>query len=561
MMRQAYLLSFISRSNIMKTLLLYMFRLSMLTAGSTLLSAQVKIGENATSVHPSAVLELEKSNQGLLITRVALADALDQTTIAAPANSLLIYNTSTSGTGSDAVGPGFYYWDESGSRWKGLLTSSGPTGDVWIDAQQNLLSIHTANQSLTGTQNIALGSGAFGDPLDPSNHVIAIGTGACNSELTVGDAYVVAIGVNTAHANAGKYLNAFGLEAAMTNTGDRVNAIGTYAAYANTGSDVNAFGLDAAYNNIQSHINAFGNGAATHNTGFEINAFGLNACNTNTGLVVNAMGLEAAAYNAGNDVNAFGVRAAMHNQAGGHNLNAMGIEAAQNNTGGSLNAFGEGAGRNNAGSLVNAFGGTAGENNTGWSANMLGNQAGQFNTGAELNAMGAMAAQYNTHASVNAFGLTAAQYNQNADVNAMGWRAAQYNTGFQVNALGAQAARFNSGDHTIGIGQFAVYGDSLVIEGQGNIGIGYSAASNSGPGSFNICIGHDADIPDSTASHQINLGNQIIRESDGMVRIRDFIRLTPMDSPPATIEEGVIYYDANAHMAYVRTDTGWMPLW
>jgi hypothetical protein len=192
---------------------------------------------------------------------------------------------------------------------------------------------------------------------------------------------------------------------------------------------------------------------------------------------------------------------------------------------------------------------------------MFGNQSGQFNTGAELNAMGAMSAQYNTHASVNAFGLTAAQFNQNADVNALGWRAAQYNTGFQVNAFGSHAGRFNNGDHTIAIGQYAVMGDSLAYEGHGNIGIGYSAASNVNGGAYNICIGYDADIPDSTASNQINLGNSIIREADGLIRLKDFIQLTPMSSPPASSEEGVMYYNANDHKVYVRIDTGWQALW
>lgn len=525
------------------------------------LQAQVKIGNNASSIDPSAVLELEKTNQGLLIPRIALTGATDNTTIENPANSLLIYNTANNGSGGDVVGPGFYFWDSDANRWKGLLTSAGPAGDVWIDANNNILSNTSANQSLSGSSNVVLGNQAFGDPVNPSNYIIAIGSGACKEETTSGDAYTVAIGLNTAYNNSGIHLNAVGLESAMNNTGENVNAIGTYAAYANIGSHVNAFGADAAYSNQENHINAFGNSAATNNSGFEINALGPNSCNTNIGDVVNAMGLESAEYNLGNDLNAFGVRAAQHNGEEGDNINAMGIEAAQNNLGGSLNAFGEGAGRNNTGSLVNALGSAAGENNSAWSVNMMGIQAGQFNSGSELNAMGAMAAQYNTHSGVNAFGLMSAQFNKNAEVNALGFQAAQYNSGFDVNAFGPSAARFNNGDHTIAIGQAAVMGDSLNNEGGGNIGIGWSAASNVGAGANNICIGFNADIPDSTASNQINLGNTIIRERDGMIRLKDFIQLTPLTAPPATEEEGIIYYDANAHMLYVRTDTKWQPLW
>lgn len=525
------------------------------------ISGQVKIGNNAEVLDPSAVLELEKTDRGLLIPRISLSGPGDISTITHPANSLLIYNIATAGVGDDLVLPGFYYWSSESGRWMSLVAASRPITDVWIDPNQNILSRHSANQSLTGADNIILGYEAFSDLHNPSTNVIAIGSGACHSDTTIGDAYVIAIGKNTARNNGGPHLNAIGLEAAMNNSGEFVNAAGTYAAYNNSGSNINAFGNDAAYANTQSAVNAFGNAAARNNTGFEINALGPNSCFANTGQVVNAIGLESAYSNAGNDVNAFGVRAAQHNGEDGDNVNAMGIEAGQNNTGGAVNFLGEGAGRNNQGSLVNALGGAAGENNTGWSSNLLGNQAGQFNTGAELNAMGAMAAQHNTHAGVNAFGLSSAQYNHNAEVNALGFQAAQYNTGFGVNALGVVAGRFNDGDHAIAIGQSALYGDSLVMEGAGNIGIGFSAASNVGGGSLNICIGYDADIPDSTASHQINLGNNIIREADGMIRMKDFLKLTPLDTPPATSEEGTIYYDANDHMLYVRTDSGWQALW
>ena len=88
-------------------------KISCLLLGASIiteLSGQVKIGNNATSIDPSAVLELEKTNQGLLITRIALTGATDNSTISSPANSLLIYNTATAGSGGDAVAPVFYFW-------------------------------------------------------------------------------------------------------------------------------------------------------------------------------------------------------------------------------------------------------------------------------------------------------------------------------------------------------------------------------------------------------------------------------------------------------------------
>jgi hypothetical protein len=193
---------------------------------------------------------------------------------------------------------------------------------------------------------------------------------------------------------------------------------------------------------------------------------------------------------------------------------------------------------------VNALGGAAGENNTGWSVNVLGNQAGQYNEGSELNAMGAMSGQYNTAAAVNAFGRM----------------AGRYNTGYGTNALGDEAAKFNNGEHAIAIGNQALLGDTNVIEGGGNIGIGYHAADNVGTGQYNICIGHDTDIPNPSASNQINIGDNIIRYSNGVIKLNDLIQLEPLTSDPSSPEEGMIYYNDTDNRIKFYDGSAWRTL-
>ncbi|PWK19688.1 hypothetical protein LX78_01038 [Xanthomarina spongicola] len=73
-------------------------------------SAQVGIG--TTSPHASSVLEINSSNSGILIPRIALTSSTDVVTILAPEVSLLIYNTNTV---IDDITPGFYFWD--GNQW------------------------------------------------------------------------------------------------------------------------------------------------------------------------------------------------------------------------------------------------------------------------------------------------------------------------------------------------------------------------------------------------------------------------------------------------------------
>lgn len=95
----------------------------MLLVGATTIQAQVvkqKIGDNPTIISASTILEIESANKGVLLPRIALTAIDDATTIVAPANSLLIYNTATAGTAPNDVTPGFYYWNATATRWNKL---------------------------------------------------------------------------------------------------------------------------------------------------------------------------------------------------------------------------------------------------------------------------------------------------------------------------------------------------------------------------------------------------------------------------------------------------------
>lgn len=85
------------------------------------------IGINATGASPaaSAGLDVDFTNKGVLIPRVALTATNAAGPVAAPATSLLVYNTATAGAGATAVTPGYYYW--SGAAWVRFSTG----GDDW----------------------------------------------------------------------------------------------------------------------------------------------------------------------------------------------------------------------------------------------------------------------------------------------------------------------------------------------------------------------------------------------------------------------------------------------
>ncbi|WAC03190.1 hypothetical protein N7U66_06265 [Lacinutrix neustonica] len=107
----------------MKIQLLLLFITSAFIANS-----QVAIG--TTNIQNGAALQIESDSKGVLIPRVSLmAKNLEAPITPSPiATGLMVYNIATSGSDSNAVVPGFYYW--SGSLWVSLEETTG-SGDSW----------------------------------------------------------------------------------------------------------------------------------------------------------------------------------------------------------------------------------------------------------------------------------------------------------------------------------------------------------------------------------------------------------------------------------------------
>lgn len=88
------------------------------------------IGINATGAAPaaSAGLDVDFTNKGLLIPRVALTNVTTYApVVGAAVTGLLVYSTAAPTGG---IGVGYYYWDIAAARWQGFLTTTTP-GDAW----------------------------------------------------------------------------------------------------------------------------------------------------------------------------------------------------------------------------------------------------------------------------------------------------------------------------------------------------------------------------------------------------------------------------------------------
>ncbi len=138
-----------------------------LVLGFNTLTAQLKVGNNPTSINSKSNLEIEafngiksifvkdsgnvgigtlspninaqleinSNNKGLLLPRVALIATNNPAPLSAHVAGMVVYNTATSSTAGTAVSPGFYTND--GIKWNKMITSAGFIPFVVASASSN----------------------------------------------------------------------------------------------------------------------------------------------------------------------------------------------------------------------------------------------------------------------------------------------------------------------------------------------------------------------------------------------------------------------------------------
>lgn len=89
-------------------------------------SQNIGINSTGATPHNASILDLNTGNtftspngKGFLPPNVALTSRTDITTVTNPPVSLLVYNTTSAGTGTSAVSPGYYYFD--GTVWVAFI--------------------------------------------------------------------------------------------------------------------------------------------------------------------------------------------------------------------------------------------------------------------------------------------------------------------------------------------------------------------------------------------------------------------------------------------------------
>ncbi|MFY7884695.1 MAG: hypothetical protein ACOVOV_07630 [Dolichospermum sp.] len=82
-----------------------------------------RVGVGTVAPNANAQLELNSTNKGLLLPRVALSATNNAAPLAAHVTGMVVYNTATASSGNTAVTPGLYIND--GTKWAPMVTSVG----------------------------------------------------------------------------------------------------------------------------------------------------------------------------------------------------------------------------------------------------------------------------------------------------------------------------------------------------------------------------------------------------------------------------------------------------
>jgi trimeric autotransporter adhesin len=492
----------------MKTRLLLLSFFVMTLIAGTYAQQGVAININADPPDPSAMLDVQSTDKGVLVPRMTQTE---RNNIALPQTGLLIYQTDNT--------PGFYYnagtpatpnWQAisgQGGQW----TNSG--GNIYYNSGNVGIGLTNPGYQLHVHQMMKAEGGIFGD----GSSRVAVGYDFWGGETGLYDwnedkLIAGRLVAGTVYQYGGEPHSSEGLFIDNGNVGIGTN---TPAALLDVTGDALISGLTIGTgSNPETTNTALGSQALqTNSIGVRNTAAGATALRDNFGGSWNtATGYSALAQNIGGSNNtAIGNQAMALNETGNYNT-AVGSTALYFNKGRSRStAIGHEAMHFafNGSAAVDSYNTAVGFEALRGNANPV-NNSGQYNT-----ALGDQALRSNRNGSRNtATGRGALYTNTSGENNtATGQQALHLNTtGTHNYAGGSQALYSNtSGIANVAAGYRAGYG---VTEGDSNIFVGYRAGHGITTGNNNIVIGNNITAPLPAGDKQLVLGAQKLLYGD-----------------------------------------------
>jgi len=223
-----------------------------------------QVGINTTT--PNAMLDVQSTNNGVLIPRVQLTSTLDNTTIINPnagplVTSTLVYNMAPAGIAPNNVIAGFYYWNNTASRWIPIAATSGweldgntaitspavpaTYGTSTIGATENYIGTTDNNDVTIGTNNIermrvknTTGNIGIGTA-NPTEKVHVFTNSDTNKSSIYSEARQTSTGTdyeNIAIKGYGRAMPSWGFGNGVMGIGDRANSYFATGVYGHLGS-------------------------------------------------------------------------------------------------------------------------------------------------------------------------------------------------------------------------------------------------------------------------------------------------------------------------------------
>lgn len=301
---------------------------------SIFINAQVGIG----TTYPNGALDINSTNQGLIIPRVSLTDVTLATPVINPTGgslltSTLVFNSNTTSLGVNSVYPGYYYW--GGSRWIRLNTDLSwlISGNANTNSSINFLGTIDNVDLVFKRNNILSGK------LSETNTSFGVGSLKLNTTGNNNTAF----GVSSLENNiSGVQNTAIGKSSLMLNTSGSYNiAIGNSALERNTIGILNtAIGNSSLFNNLNGRGNvAVGKSAIERNiSGSDNTAVGYNSMyNNQTGNSNVAIGTSSMERNVSGSRNIAIGNSSLYNNQSTSNCLAIGHDTQTSNMSGQNN--------------------------------------------------------------------------------------------------------------------------------------------------------------------------------------------------------------------------------
>lgn len=443
----------------------------------------VGIGADAFTPDPSAGLEIQYTDKGMLIPRVGLGSKFDSGTIPSPATSLLVYNTGTGGLSP----AGFYYnagtpaspeWvlfastdNLNESVWK-LDGNSGTTSgtDFLGTTDSQDLDIRTNNlvhfrfttkgqiEVLNTGNSVFIGDGAGENDDGTGNQNILIGDSALFASDTTENN--IAIGYRTLRSNDFGINNiAFGTEALFSNTHTSNNiAIGYHALYMHGDTDFPFLPEDMPPNYIENTAN------------IALGSFAMADMEDGQGNI----GIGFAALEEGSGADNIAIGSSSMLLGGGATNIAIGISSMR-----------EGGGAENIAIGFGAMMYGSGENNIALGSNSLNNT---------------------DHGKMNiAIGYKSLYENKDSHCNIAIGNYALYNHDY--------SDIFNHSFHNIAIGDSALFNNKPTTDSTGgnNIAIGYNSQNSNVDCNDNISLGYNSTKNNKFGNRNVSIGSNALQ--------------------------------------------------